>query len=39
LENGSEEAAREAVLADKLAREEAVREKNVKSATWVKAKL
>ncbi|KAM0693446.1 hypothetical protein Q7P36_006701 [Cladosporium allicinum] len=39
LENGSEEAAREAALAEKQAKEAALREKNVKAATWVKAKL
>jgi len=39
LENGSEEAAREAAFANKLAKEEALRAKNVKASTWVKAKL
>ena len=39
LENGSEEAAQEAVLAEKQAKDAALREKNVKAATWVKAKL
>lgn len=39
LENGNEEAAREAAMAEKRAKEDARREKNVATATWQKAKL
>jgi hypothetical protein len=39
LENGNEEEAREAAMAQKVQREDAAREKNVASATWQKAKL
>jgi hypothetical protein len=39
LENGNEEEAREAAMAEKVQREDAAREKNVASATWQKAKL
>lgn len=39
LENGNEEAARDSALAEMRQREDAVREKNVSSATWTKAKL
>lgn len=39
LENGSEEAARDAAIAEKRQREDAAREKNVSTATWTKSKL
>lgn len=39
LENGNEEAARDAAIAEKRQREDAAREKNVSTATWKKSKL
>jgi hypothetical protein len=39
LENGNEEEAREAAMAEKVQREDAAREKNVASATLQKSKL
>lgn len=39
LENGNEEAARDAAIAEKRQREDTAREKNVSTATWKKSKL
>lgn len=39
LENGNEEAAREAAMVQKRQREDAAREKNVSTATWRRSKL
>lgn len=39
LENGNEEAARDAAIAEKRQKEDAAREKNVATATWKKSKL